>query len=56
MKVCPRCNERFDDATRFCPRDGEPLASVSTDPYLGRTLMGQFELREQLGRGAMGAV
>ncbi len=56
MNLCPRCNESFDDAVRFCPRDGEALRSTGPDPYIGLTLMGQFELRESLGRGSMGNV
>ena len=56
LNVCPRCNERFDDAVKFCPRDGAALQIVGPDPYIGQTLMGQFELREPLGRGSMGSV
>jgi serine/threonine-protein kinase len=41
---------------RFCPVDGALVSQVVHDPNVGRILMGQFELREIAGRGAMGTV
>jgi tRNA A-37 threonylcarbamoyl transferase component Bud32 len=41
---------------RFCPVDGAQVTLAVSDPNLGRELMGQFELREIAGRGAMGTV
>ncbi len=41
---------------RFCPVDGAQVTVAVSDPNLGRELMGQFELREIAGRGAMGTV
>ena len=56
MRVCPRCQGRYDDESRFCPRDGASLPSSEADPRLGTVLAGQFELLEVCGRGAMGTV
>jgi len=56
VKLCPRCNERFDDPTRFCPHDGVVLEPAPDDPHIGQVIMGQFELRAPLGKGAMGTV
>jgi serine/threonine protein kinase len=41
---------------RFCPVDGALVTQAVHDANLGRVLMGQFELREIAGRGAMGTV
>jgi serine/threonine protein kinase len=56
MRICPRCQGRYDDESRFCPRDGAPLPAPEADPRLGSVLLGQFELLEVCGRGAMGTV
>jgi serine/threonine protein kinase len=53
---CPRCGRTFEDGIRFCPVDGALVTQAVSDPNLGRVLMGQFELREVAGRGAMGTV
>ncbi len=42
------------DPLKFCPGCGAQASS--SDPFLGRVLLGQFELREVCGRGAMGTV
>lgn len=55
MKICPTCHKQFPDEARFCPKDGIPLAEIS-DPLLGRTLMGQFQIMELIGQGTMGKV
>lgn len=55
MKICPTCHKQFPEEARFCPKDGVPLAEIS-DPLLGRTLMGQFEILELIGQGTMGKV
>jgi serine/threonine protein kinase len=39
---------------KFCPADGAVVTPA--DPFLGRVLMGQFELTAVAGRGAMGTV
>src|SRR5512134_1937319 len=56
MRICPRCSERYDDAAMFCPRDGEPLPVDEADERIGSNLLGQFELLEVCGKGAMGTV
>jgi serine/threonine protein kinase len=53
---CPRCRRSFEDGVRFCPVDGALVTQAVSDPNLDRVLMGQFELREIAGRGAMGTV
>src|SRR5438270_852897 len=53
---CPRCRRSFEDGVRFCPVDGALVTQAVQDPNLDRILMGQFELREVAGRGAMGTV
>src|SRR3954470_21035612 len=53
---CPRCRRSFEDGVRFCPVDGALVTQAISDPNIDRILMGQFELREIAGRGAMGTV
>src|SRR5262244_1311969 len=55
MRFCAVCHSRYDDASRFCPRDGEPLPSSEEDPRIG-TVLGQFEILGICGQGAMGTV
>src|SRR5437763_4687178 len=55
--ICGRCGGSYEGVVRFCPRDGEPLsAEGEPDPYIGKLLLGQFELLERIGAGAMGTV
>ncbi|HKA88249.1 MAG TPA: protein kinase [Haliangiales bacterium] len=56
MRFCPVCHGRYEDVSRFCPRDGIPLPSDEDDPLIGTVLFGQFELLEVAGEGAMGTV
>ena len=55
MKICPGCHSRYDDAVKFCPHDGTVLPDP-VDEFLGQRLMGQFDIRERCGQGAMGTV
>jgi len=55
MKICPACHSRYDDAVKFCPHDGIVLPDP-VDAFLGQRLMGQFDIRERCGQGAMGTV
>jgi len=55
MKICPNCHSRYDDAVKFCPHDGTVLPDP-VDEFLGQRLMGQFDIRERCGQGAMGTV
>src|SRR5262249_27434131 len=52
---CTRCRRQYQDGVRFCPVDGFAAVPVS-DPYVGRLLMGQFQLVAACGRGATGTV
>jgi serine/threonine protein kinase len=56
MRFCPVCHERYDDAVRFCVRDGSELPMDEAEARLGTTVLGQFELLEVVGKGAMGTV
>src|SRR5438270_11418910 len=56
MTTCGRCGGSYHEPVRFCPLDGEPLAADAADPYVGQVLLGQFELLERIGAGAMGTV
>ena len=51
------CGDALDQGAAFCPRCGTPRGAVrSTDPMIGRTVIGQYVIKERLGEGGMGAV
>src|SRR5688500_20400330 len=31
MKICPQCQERYDDDVETCPKDGEPLVAFDQE-------------------------
>src|SRR5437588_640057 len=55
MKYCSVCNEKFDDAISFCPKDGEVLEEDPSS-LIGNVLDGQYQIEGVLGKGGMGAV
>jgi len=56
MVSCPRCLRTYDEGVRFCPVDGTLVTAGAEDRNLGTVLLGQFEVRDVCGRGAMGTV
>lgn len=55
MKFCPKCNNTFEDAVGFCPRDGEVLQESPTD-IVGQVLDGKYKVESFIAQGGMGAV
>ena len=55
MTECTHCRKRYDDSVRFCPVDGFAVAPVA-EPFIGRLLMGQFQIQSVCGHGATGTV
>ena len=59
-KVCATCGSEYESDALFCPKDGTPLGSSRTipgeDPYLGKAIADQIELRQLIGIGSMGRV
>jgi len=60
-KACSRCGRGFEADAAFCPDDGTPLEpdlplGPDSDPYIGRVLPGDIEIRGVAGVGAMGRV
>ena len=57
---CASCGESYADGVIFCPRDGSALslrsADSGPDPYLGKTLLGEFHVKALIGTGAVGRV
>ena len=56
-KVCPICGSRYGFAATFCQKDGAQLSTEGPpDPFIGKTLLGQFRIEEPIGAGGMGTV
>lgn len=55
MKICPKCQTRYDLSARFCSVDSEVLVADAS-VLVGSTLDGIFLIEQLLGEGAMGAV
>lgn len=62
MKICPRCNTKYDDKDNVCNHDGvrlqklEEKADDKFDALIGTVLEGRFKIISKLGQGGMGAV
>ncbi|MBP7867746.1 MAG: PEGA domain-containing protein [Acidobacteria bacterium] len=56
MKICNTCRHEYGDEYHFCPEDGSPLQKSGTgaDPYIGRTLLNQYEVAEKAFEGLFG--
>jgi serine/threonine-protein kinase len=57
MKICHTCRQTCSDTIRFCPRDGNQLATqaTETETQLAGGLSRRFRIVRQLGAGGMGA-
>ncbi|MBI2374514.1 MAG: protein kinase [Deltaproteobacteria bacterium] len=55
---CPACGRSFAEGTVSCSDDGAQLVRIAerSDPLIGRSMLGRFEIREKLGEGGMGVV
>ncbi|MCK6591195.1 MAG: protein kinase, partial [Polyangiaceae bacterium] len=57
--VCPQCANECDEAHKFCPVCGFPIAELLSnkeDPLIGTTLPGGYQILELIGVGGMGRV
>ena len=58
MTECTHCRKRYENEVRFCPVDGFAVVPVTEhrEPWVGRLLMGQFQIQAVCGQGATGTV
>ncbi|MDQ3653067.1 MAG: serine/threonine-protein kinase [Acidobacteriota bacterium] len=55
MKVCPQCQNTFENNVSFCPRDGQVLQDSHAE-MVGKVLDGQYQIEQFIARGGMGDV
>src|SRR5215831_15030175 len=58
MKFCPKCRKEYADTIETCSIDGTWLVASGpgTDPLLGATLAGRYQIVKKIGQGGMGTV
>ena len=65
LNACPQCQRTFSaDEAAFCPADATKLVPIETiptpsdptDPFVGFTLAGKYEIRRVVADGGMGRV
>ncbi len=62
MRICPTCDQQFDDDERTCPDDGSSLLVIhdlgkeQEDELIGMVIDGRYRVESKLGAGGMGAV
>lgn len=58
MSDCPKCGHKINGRPNFCPACGASLTydSGGSDPLVGRTIGGSFNVQHLVGEGAMGRV
>ena len=58
MKFCPKCRKEYADNIESCSIDGTGLvvSGPDTDPLLGATLAGRYQILQKIGQGGMGTV
>src|SRR4051812_30501052 len=56
MKGCPTCGMVTRSAEQFCSRDGTPLKNARDLDKRINTLIGNYRLRDLIGKGGMGTV
>jgi serine/threonine-protein kinase len=55
MKICPRCNLRYQSDSTHCFVDREPLEEAP-DPFLGKVIAGKYLIEGIVGSGGMATV
>src|SRR5262245_57978574 len=64
MKICPRCNTKYEDKANVCNHDGVKLEMLPefeaktelADQLVDTVLAGRFKILSKIGQGGMGAV
>ena len=55
-KFCKKCNAEVNFSMSECPYDGSALDDSKSDPMIGTTFAGKYEILSVLGKGGMSTV
>jgi serine/threonine protein kinase len=55
-KFCKKCNAAVSNSMTECPYDGSALDDPKSDPLIGTTFAGKYEILSVLGKGGMSTV
>ena len=54
--ICPNCGGAVLEDARFCGMCGSSTMTVNSDPHIGQTVAGRYDIKEKIASGGMGEI